>query len=162
MSDKTASLGLLSRLLSMQVLRILDGMTANATLELCDCARQSLEYLHDEAVHALQSLTDRVGVARANADPVWSQLCGKPDSSYMQNVAVAWLMGESLLCWLNPQYRPVFRTNRVYARMAVWRTLLGEADRRVVMVTNRRVIEHNPSMRQCCLSGLSVEQMENL
>ena len=39
-------------------------------------------------------------------------------------------MGKSLLSWLNPLYVHRFVTNRVYARIALRRTLVSEDDRR--------------------------------
>ena len=80
----------------------------------------------------------------------------------MHHLAAAWFMGESLLAWLNPSYVPRFETNRVYARMALRRTLVSEADRRVVMLVNRRAIDLCPSLKALCSVGLSADKLQEL
>ena len=134
---KKASTAVLQKLLSAQILSILDSMTETSVLHLCDASRASAEFFEHGAKQALQGFTARVGVSRVTADPVYSFLFGKLDAQYMHHLAAAWFLGESQLAWLNPAYTPRFVTNRVYARIALRRTLLSECDRRAVMIVNR-------------------------
>ena len=86
-------------------------------------------------------------------------LRGKIDGEFMGHLAAAGLLGESLLSWLNPLYKVCFTSNKVYARVAFWRTLVNEGDRRMLCLHNRKAIEMNPLL--CSLaSGANEEQME--
>ena len=159
LSSKTASTDVLAHLLSAHVLKILDFMTPDGALQLDDTAIHIADMLEAGAKGALASFRQRVGEDAAVNNPVYSFLFGKLDQQFMHHLAAAWFTGESLLCWLNPLYAPAFRTNRVYARIALKRTLVGEADRRVVMLTNRRHIEATPMLRQLCSAGCDGEKM---
>ena len=65
------------------------------------------------------------------------------DAKYFAHLGVGWLTGGALLCLLNPQYKPRWTTDQVYAMQAFWRTLLTEGDRRGMMVNNRRAIKES-------------------
>ena len=156
---KTASLDVLSQLLCSHVLRILDSMRENHVLALDESAEKIVGFLDGAAKQALIGFRQRVGDHQAVNDPVFSFFFGKLDGQYMHHLAAAWCTGESLLSWLNDRYVPIFRSNRVYARIALKRTLIGEADRRVVMLSNRRQIEANPYLKQICSAGADAQRL---
>ena len=135
LSSKRASTVVLVKLLSVHVLKILEHYVPIFSAAVVrGSSSASAEFLEDGAKRALQGFASRVGETRATADRVYSFLFGKLDGQYMHHLAATWFMGESLLSWLNPLYVPRFVTNRVYARIALRRTLVTEAGRRAVML----------------------------
>ena len=160
LTDKAASHALLTRLLAVNVLKILAVTPAENGRLRCDRDSTGCAHLLEQgAKQAVQRYIQRIGTARASEDPMRDFLRGKIDGKFMGHLAAAWLLGESLLSWLNPDYKVCFTSNKVYARMAFWRTLVNEGDRRVLCLHNRKAIEMSPQLRAMA-SGANEEQME--
>ena len=100
-----------------------------------------------------------MGQASASHDPIYAYIRGKMDSKYMCYLASTWAMSETLLAYVNPNYKIQFAGNPVYARMALHRFLLGEIDHRAVMVQNRRAIDSNPQLQRLA-SGAQPDNSE--
>ena len=84
LSNKKASTAVLQKLLSAQILSILDSMTETSVLHLCDASRASAEFLEYGAKQALQGFTARV-VGCPEPLPIrciYSFLFGKLDAQY--------------------------------------------------------------------------------
>ena len=159
--NKKASQALLSQLLASQVLKILQRMPELGRLQCCKESTGCANVIESAAKQAVQKFIQRMGNSRASEDPMRHFMQGKLDSKYLTHLAVCWLVGESLLSWVNPLYLPRFETNKIYARMAFWRTLLSEGDRRVLMLHNRRAIDCSPLLRSLA-SGVSEELLEEM
>ena len=107
----------------------------------------------------MKRFVERMGQASASHDPIYAYIRGKMDSKYMCYLASTWAMSETLLAYVNPNYKIQFAGNPVYARMALHRFLLGEIDRRAVMVQNRRAIDSNPQLQRLA-SGAQPDNSE--
>ena len=123
-----------------------------------DGARAICAALEDNGKEALQRLVVTQGREKTMDDPIYAYLRGKNDSKYLTALTIVLAMSESLLSWINPHYTVKTTTNLIYARMALHRTLLGEIDRRAVMVQNKRHIAANPYLKKV-VSGASAEEM---
>jgi hypothetical protein len=159
MASKQGSHAFLKKLLALQVTKILGEMGEGGRLELDDDSRGIPAILENAGKAALKRFAQRVQSEEAQADPLYAYLRGKSDSKYMSQLSATCLTGECLLCFCNETYKPKLMSNKVYARMAMWRTLLSEIDRRAVMVNNRRTIEATPYLKMLA-SGASPEDVE--
>ena len=161
LTGKSASQRFLCELLSVHVIKNLGVMPSGARLVLDRESSACANAIENAAKRSLKGYQERKGMEAAQADPVFSLFRGKLDGQYMHHLVSCWLLGESLLAWLNPSYRPKLRSTGVYARMALKRCLLGEGDRRCLMLTCRRHIESDARLRAIG-SGADPEKVEEL
>ena len=161
LTAKSASQQFVCQLLAVHVTKNLAAMPSGARLLVCKEARACANALVLAAKQALKGFQVRKGAEQAQQDPVYSLYLGKLDGQYMQHLVASWALGEALLAWLNPLYRPQLRSTGVYARLALKRALLCEGDRRCLMLSCRRHIESDTRLR-AMIPGADPEKVEQL
>ena len=158
MTAKAGTRAFMNTFLAQHVSKMLANDDGTMELTCDEGARAICAALEDNGKEALQRLVVTQGREKTMDDPIYAYLRGKNDSKYLTALTIVWEMSESLQSWINPHYTVKTTTNPIYARMALHRTLLGEIDRRAVMVQNKRHIAANPYLTNL-VSGASAEEM---